>query len=114
MWRDLLKLIAFLKEGRLSDKADGAKPGAMGGGYTSLHLYRLPQRTKDVRALLALGSGSDRFTFRRDFARGEVMVEPPLDTALIALGYPNWEPELYFKYSAVYHLVVCPIIGDIY
>ncbi|MEW6233636.1 MAG: hypothetical protein AB1566_15180, partial [Chloroflexota bacterium] len=66
-------------------------------------LYRLPQRTKDVRELLALGGGSDLFMFRRELARGEVMVESSLDTALIALGYPNREPELYFKYSVVYH-----------
>jgi len=105
---NLLKTIAFLKEGRLSEKADGGKLGAVGGSYTSLHLYRLPQRTKDVKALLALGSGSDLFMFRRDFARGVVMVEPPLDTALIALGYPNQEPELYFKCSVVYHLEDLP------
>jgi dipeptidyl aminopeptidase/acylaminoacyl peptidase len=51
---------------------------------------------------------ADGFAFRHDVEAGTAHTRPPFDQVLLALGFPNTSPELYFKYSVLYHLEGLP------
>ena len=105
---DLLTALEYLKQGRLPSHADPEQLGLIGASYTSLHAYRLLGLTDQVDAAMVLGGMADGFRFRRDVETGTAQARPPFDQVLIALGFPDSSPELYFKYSAVFHLQGLP------
>ncbi|MFQ6015761.1 MAG: carboxypeptidase regulatory-like domain-containing protein [Anaerolineae bacterium] len=111
---DLLKVVAFIKDGRLSPLADGQRLGLMAGSFTSLHAYRLAQTSPDIDAVLILGGISDAFLFRRAFEEGKVFLQPPLDSIVIGLGRPTLQSEVYLRYSAAYHLEGLPPLSIIH
>jgi acetyl esterase/lipase len=80
----------------------------VGASFTSIHSYRLLALTDEVDATLVLGGMSDGFAFRHDVEMGTAHTRPPFDQVLMALGFPNSSPELYFKYSVLYHLEGLP------
>jgi dipeptidyl aminopeptidase/acylaminoacyl peptidase len=57
---------------------------------------------------LVLGGMTDGFSFRHDVEMGTAHTRPPFDQVLMALGFPNSSPDLYFKYSVRYHLEGLP------
>jgi len=57
---------------------------------------------------LVLGGMADGFTFRHDVEEGTAQAREPFDQVLIALGFPNSSPELYFRYSSIFHLEGMP------
>ena len=100
---ELLRLIAALDAGAFP-RANPRRLAALGGSYSSLHVFRLLQRDADaLDAILLLGPPTDLFEMRRQFEAGDIFPPFGLDQALIALGLPNRVPERYWRYSALYH-----------
>ena len=105
---DLLTALEYLRQGRIPSHADPERLGLIGASFTSLHAYRLLGMTDQVDVALVLGGMADGFTFRHNVEMGTAHTRPPFDQVLMALGFPNSSPELYFKYSAIYHLEGLP------
>ncbi|MCA1553855.1 MAG: S9 family peptidase, partial [Chloroflexi bacterium] len=111
---DALTLIAHIKAGHLSTKGDANRLALSGGSLTSIHVWRVAQlaRPDTLRAIVVLGGISDVFLIRQRFESHELLLEPPFDvplsTALLGLGRPNLNPDLYVRYSPVYHLDALP------
>jgi hypothetical protein len=105
---DILTALEYLRQGRLPSHADPERLGLVGASYTSLHAYRLLGLTDEVDVALVLGGMADGFAFRHDVETGTAHTRPPFDQVLMALGFPNSSPELYFKYSVLFHLEGLP------
>ena len=105
---DVLTALEYLRQGRLPSHADPEQLGLIGASYTSLHAYRLLGLTDQVDVALVLGGMADGFGFRHDVETGVAQARPPFDQVLIALGFPNSSPELYFKFSIFHHLEGLP------
>lgn len=100
---DLERLIAMARDGSLP-RADGSRIGALGGSYSSLHVFRLATRDpKAIQAALLLGPPTDAFELRRRFEAGTFKPPFGLDQVLVALGLPDRAPERYWRYSVRYH-----------
>lgn len=105
---DLLTALEYLKQGQIPSRADTERLALVSASFTSLHTYRLLGVTDLMDVTLVLGGMSDGFAFRHDVETEVVHTRPPFDQLLTALGFPNISPELYFKYSALYHLEGLP------
>ncbi len=105
---DLLTALEYVRQGRVPSAADTGRLGLIAASFTSLHAYRLLALTDEVDVALLLGGMSDGFAFRHDIEAGTAQAREPFDLIIIALGLPNSSPELYFKYSALYHLEGLP------
>jgi hypothetical protein len=101
---DLMTAVEYVRQGRIPSRADTGRLVLVGASFTSLHAYRLLGLTDQVDVVLILGGMGDGFAFRHDVETGAVHTRPPFGEVLMALGYPNTSPELYFKYSSLYHL----------
>ncbi|MDQ5853753.1 MAG: prolyl oligopeptidase family serine peptidase, partial [Chloroflexota bacterium] len=100
---DLQRLIVALHAGAFP-RADPRRLGALGGSYSSLHVFRLAERDpSSLDAIVLLGPPTDLFELRRLFEQGTFFPPFGLDQALIALGLPDRVPERYWRYSARYH-----------
>ena len=105
---DLLTALEYLRQGRVPSRADPERLGLIGASFTSLHTYRILRMTDQFNVSLVLGGMADGFRFRYDVERGATQTRPPFDQAIMALGFPNNSPELYFTYSILYHLEALP------
>jgi hypothetical protein len=105
---DLLTALEYLRQGRVPSRADTERLGFIGASFSSLHVYRMLGMTDAADAALVLGGMADGFSFRRDVEMGTAHTRPPFDQLLMALGFPNSSPELYFKHSVKYHLEGLP------
>jgi hypothetical protein len=105
---DLLTALEYLRQDRVPSRADAERLALVGASFTSLHTWRLLQLTDLFDVTLVLGGMSDGFAFRHDVEMGTAHTRPPFDQVLMALGFPNSSPELYFKYSVMYHLEGLP------
>ena len=92
----------------MPSRADTQRLGLIGASFTSLHSYRLLGLTDDIDVTLVLGGMADGFSFRHDVEMGTAHARPPFDQVLTALGFPNSSPELYFRYSSIFHLEGMP------
>jgi fermentation-respiration switch protein FrsA (DUF1100 family) len=110
---DLLALMAFVRDGFVSQTTDG-RLTLLTGSLTSLHLWRAAQLAPSgsIQGIVILGGLSDLFLIRERFEEHALALEPPfaepLTTALVALGRPNLNPQWYVRYSPVYHLDALP------
>jgi hypothetical protein len=105
---DLLTALAYLRQGQIPSRADTERLALVGASFTSIHTWRLLGLTDEMDVTLVLGGMADGFAFRHDVELGTVHTRPPFDQVLMALGFPNSSPELYFKYSVLYHLEGLP------
>jgi dienelactone hydrolase len=105
---DLLTALEYLRQGRVPSRADTGQLALVGASFTSLHTYRLLGLTDQFDATLVLGGMANAFRFRHDVEMGTASARPPFDQALVALGFPNSSPELYFRYSSIFHLEGLP------
>ena len=105
---DLLTALEYLRQGRIPSRADTERLILVGASFTSLHTYHLLGLTDQFDATLVLGGMADAFAFRHGVEMGMVETRPPFDQVLMALGFPNTSPELYFRYSAIFHLEGLP------
>ncbi len=105
---DILTALAYLRQGGLPSRADTDRLVLVGASFTSLHAYRLLALTEGVDVSLVLGGMADGFAFRHDVETGTAHTRPPFDQVLMALGFPNSSPELYFRYSSIFHLEGLP------
>jgi acetyl esterase/lipase len=106
---DLLTALEYLRQGLiLPSRADPERLGLVGASFTSLHTYRLLALTDQMDVTLVLGGMADGFAFRHDVETGAAQAREPFDRVLIALGFPNNSPELYFKYSVMFRLEGMP------
>lgn len=101
---DLLTALEYLRQGRVPSRADPERIGLIAASFTSMHAYRLLGLTDQTDVALVLGGLADGFAFRHDVEVGTAHARPPFDQVLLALGFPNSSPELYFRYSVMYHL----------
>ncbi|MGH2368462.1 MAG: alpha/beta hydrolase family protein, partial [Chloroflexota bacterium] len=106
---DLARLLGLARAGRLPG-VDGTRIALLGGSYSALHVQRLLSRgavagtVDDVKAVVLLGPPTDLFTMRRRL-EDETFIPPfGLDQALIALGFPDWRPLRYWRYSGAFHV----------
>lgn len=100
---ELRRIVGLLRAGHFP-AANGRQVVLMGGSYSSLHVLRLLSLDVAFAGVVLLGPPTDLFELRRKFAAGDFSPPFGLDRALIALGYPNTEPERYWRYSARYHV----------
>jgi hypothetical protein len=112
---DLIKLLAHIKTRQLSQKGNVNKLGILTGSLTSIHVWRLAQLNHDLQAIVTLGGVSDIFLLRQRFEEGALHLEPKeiqdlVEYALIGLGRPNTNPEMYVRYSVAYHVDALPRI----
>lgn len=105
---DILTALEHLRQGGIPSRADTDRLVLVGASFTSLHAYRLLALTDVVDVGLVLGGMADGFAFRHDVETGTAQTRPPFDQVLMALGFPNRSPELYFRYSSIYHLEGLP------
>jgi pimeloyl-ACP methyl ester carboxylesterase len=105
---DLLTALEYLRQGQIPSRADVDHLALVGASFTSLHTWRLLALTDQMDVTLVLGGMADGFAFRHDVEAGTAHTRPPFDQVLMALGFPNSSPELYFKYSAIFHLEGLP------
>jgi hypothetical protein len=105
---DILTALEYLRQGRIPSRADTERLALVGASFSSLHAYRVLRLTDQMDAALVLGGMADGFAFRHDVEMGTAHTRPPFDQVLMALGFPNRSPELYFKYSAIFHLEGLP------
>ena len=105
---DLLTALEYVRQGQVPSRADPEELALVGASFTSLHTYRLLALTDEFDVSLVLGGMADGFAFRHDVERGTAVAREPFDQVLVALGFPNSSPELYFKYSIRYHLEGLP------
>jgi hypothetical protein len=105
---DLLTALESLRRGRFPSRADSGRLGLIAASYSSLHAYRLLALTDQVDVALVLGGMADGFAFRHDVETGAAQAREPFDQILMALGFPNSSPELYFRYSTLFHLEGLP------
>jgi hypothetical protein len=105
---DLLTALAYLRQGQIPSRADTERLILVGASFTSIHTWRLLGLTDEMDVTLVLGGMADGFAFRHDVETGTAHTRPPFDQVLMALGFPNSSPELYFKYSAIFHLEGLP------
>lgn len=105
---DLLTALEYVRRGRVPSRADTERLALVAASFTSLHTYRLLALTDQFDVSLVLGGLADGFAFRHDVETGEAQAREPFDQVLMALGFPNTSPELYFKYSVIYHLEGLP------
>ncbi len=105
---DLLTALEYVRRGRVPSRADAERLGLIGASFTSIHAYRLLALTGEFDVSLVLGGMADGFAFRHDVETGTAHARPPFDQVLMALGFPNTSPELYFRYSVIYHLEGLP------
>lgn len=105
---DLERVLDAVRAGKFP-RADPNRIGVLGGSYSSLHLLRLLEtRQQPIDAALFLGPPTDLFEMRRQFMAGDIFPPFGLDQALIALGFPDRNPEPYWRYSARYHVRALP------
>lgn len=100
---ELQRLVGFARSGAFPN-ADGSRMVILGGSYSGLHTFKLLQRDVAFRGAVLLGPPTDLFDLRRRFEEGSFFPPFGLDQAMIALGWPNTEPERYWDYSALYHV----------
>ena len=105
---DLLTALEYVRRGRVPSRADTERLALVGASFTSIHAYRLLALTDEFDVALVLGGMADGFAFRHDVEMGTAQTRPPFDQVLMALGFPNTSPELYFRYSVVFHLEGLP------
>ena len=105
---DLLTALEYVRQGWVPSRADTERLALVGASFTSLHTYRLLGLTDQFDVSLVLGGMADGFAFRHDVETGAAAARDPFDQVLMALGFPNSSPELYFKYSVVFHLEGLP------
>jgi hypothetical protein len=105
---DLLTALEYLRQGRVPSRADTDRMALVGASFTSLHTWRLLGLTDEMDVTLVLGGMSDGFAFRHGVEEGTVHTRPPFDQVIMALGFPDASPELYFTYSVMYHLEGLP------
>jgi hypothetical protein len=105
---DLLTALEYLRQGRVPSRADPERLALVGASFTSLHTYRLLALSDQFDVSLVLGGLADGFAFRHDVETGTAEPREPFDQVLMALGFPNRSPELYFRYSTIFHLEDLP------
>jgi hypothetical protein len=105
---DLLTALEYIRQGWVPSRADPEHLGLIGASFTSLHTYRILRLSNQFDVALVLGGMADGFAFRHDVETGTLHTRPPFGQALMALGFPNSSPELYFTYSILYHLEGLP------
>ncbi len=101
---DILQtLVQFVRAGWLPH-ADPRQIVLMGGSYSSLHVFGLLQRDTGFQGAVLLGPPTDLFELRRQFEAGDFFPPFGLDRALIALGFPDTQPQRFFTYSPRFHV----------
>jgi dipeptidyl aminopeptidase/acylaminoacyl peptidase len=100
---ELQQLLQFARVDALPG-ADGDQIATIGGSYSALLTQRLLQRDHDIVASVLLGPPTDLFDIRRRFEEGESVPPFGLDRVLIALGLPDRDPMIYWRYSSAYHV----------
>ena len=100
---ELRQLIEPARQG-LFQGVDGTKLAGLGGSYSALILEAMLSQDRGFKALILLGPPTDMFDMRRRFETESFMPPFGLDKALVALGFPNRSPMIYWQNSAVYHV----------
>ena len=109
MGRDLIKAVAYLRQGQLTDRADVEREGWLAGSFSSLILYRaLLEDPGGVDALVLVGAISDGFLGVQSLYDVELEIPPRYADAVAALGRPDRYPEFYIGYSPAYHASELP------
>ena len=101
---ELERLLDFAQAGQFPN-TDATRIAALAGSYSGLHVQLLMQRERgDLAAAILLGAPTDIYTMRRHLEAGTYIPPFGLDQALISLGLPDRQPNLYWKGSGIYHV----------
>jgi fermentation-respiration switch protein FrsA (DUF1100 family) len=104
MGRDLIKAIAYLHDGQLTDRADLEREAWLSGSFSSLILYwAMQEGASNADAFIVVGGISDGFLGVQSLYQDEpVLPERYLD-AIAALGRADRIPDFYLQHSLAFH-----------
>ena len=106
---DLLKAVAYLRDGQLTAHADTEREGWLSGSFSSIILYRaLREEPGGVDALVIVGGISDALLGVQALYDQDLEIPPKYATAIAALGRPDRYPEIYLGYSPAFHAAHMP------
>ncbi len=109
MGRDLLKAVAYLHDGQLTDHADMGRQGWLGGSFSSLILYRaMVEQPGGIDALVWVGAISDAFLGVQSLYSVELVIPPQYQNAIASLGRPDRYPAFFLGYSPAFHAAQMP------
>ena len=107
--QDARVALALARSGALSHVIDDNRPVALGGSYSSAVLARLLRAAgDDLAGWVTLGGLANAFTSAADFYAGKLVVPPPYELLVPALGPPNLYPLVFLAYSPVYYVSELP------
>lgn len=109
MARDLVKAVAYLRDGQLAQQVDLERAAWLGGSFSSLVLYRAiwdlyttGETQPDMDALIWVGSVSDAFMMVQTLYDAAPAIPPRYQAAIAALGRPDRDPAYYLDFSPVF------------
>jgi dienelactone hydrolase len=109
MGHDLLKAVAYLRDGQLTDHADTEREGWLSGSFSSLVLYQaLREEPGGVDAFIVVGGISDGFTFAQALYDQASEIPPRYATFVQSLGRPDRYPQVYLGCSPSFHAAQLP------
>jgi hypothetical protein len=104
MGRDLLKAVAYLHDGQLTDRADNEREGWLSGSFSSLILYwAMQEGASDVDAFVIVGGISDGFLGVKSLYEDDPLLPERYHDAIAALGRTDRIPEFYLGHSLAFH-----------
>jgi hypothetical protein len=109
MGHDLLKAVAYLRDGQLTDHADTEREGWLSGSFSSLILYQaLREEPGGVDAFIVVGGINDGFLFAQALYDQASEIPPRYATFVQSMGRPDRYPQIYLSYSPAFHAAQLP------
>ena len=109
MGRDLIKAVAYLRDGQLTGRADTEREGWLAGSYGSLIVFRALLEDPDgVDAFVLVGSVTDAFLLVQSLYADEALLPPQHVATVAALDPPDMAPDVYLGYSMAFYAAHLP------
>jgi hypothetical protein len=107
--RDLLKAVAYLRDGQLTVRADAGREVWLTGSFSSLVLFHaLREEPGGIDAIVTVGGIYDAFLGVQSLYETELQIPPQYAAAIAALDPPDRYPEFYLGYSPAFFAAHIP------
>ena len=109
MGRDLIKAVAYLRDGQLTGRADTGRECWLAGSYGSLIMFRaLLEDPDDIDAFVLVGSITDGFLLVQSLYADQAQLPPQHMATVAALDPPDRAPDFYLGYSMAFYAAHLP------
>jgi dipeptidyl aminopeptidase/acylaminoacyl peptidase len=102
---DLTAAMSLLYRGKIAEKVDPDRIGALGGSFSSMALARALRHALYVRGAVFMGGLTDLYRLRHDaYHNGYTgyTVRPEMEWAMWSIGRPDRAPRIYVENSVLY------------